>query len=91
MKNDYIKDTRIRRTYSGRKRKATGYILITGSLYRDAQGLSHLISCLYDEIINANMRIGGGINKSELYRQCLSRRVKDTEIKELENVNVHHL
>ena len=37
MKNDYIKDTRIRRTYSGRKRKATGYVLMTGSPYRDAE------------------------------------------------------
>ena len=33
--NDYIKDRRIQRTYSGRKRKATGYVLITGSPYRD--------------------------------------------------------
>ena len=32
MKHEYIKDTRIRRTYSGRKRKATGYIYITGCL-----------------------------------------------------------
>ena len=30
MKNDSIKDTRICRIYSGRKRKATGYVLITG-------------------------------------------------------------
>ena len=30
MKNDYIKYTRIRQTYSGRKRKATGYVLLTG-------------------------------------------------------------
>ena len=27
IKNDYIKDTRISRTYSGRKLKATGYVL----------------------------------------------------------------
>ena len=38
LKNDYIKDTRMRRTYSGRKRKATGYVLINGSPYRDAEG-----------------------------------------------------
>ena len=36
QKNVYIKDTRMRRTYSGRKRKATGYVLITGSPYRAA-------------------------------------------------------
>ena len=80
MKNNYIKDTRIRWTYSGRK-KATGYVYITGSPNRDAEGLSQQISCLHDEIINASPGIGGEINKSELYRQCLPRRVKDTEIK----------
>ena len=58
MKNDYIKDTRIRRTYSGRKRKATGYVLITGSPYRDAEGSPQLRSCLHDAIINAAPRIG---------------------------------
>ena len=40
MKNDYIKDAIIRRTYSGRKRKAKGYVLLTGSPYRDAEGSS---------------------------------------------------
>ena len=58
MKNDYIKDTRIRRTYSGRKRKATGYVLITGSPYRDAEGLSQLRSCLHDAIISTAPIIG---------------------------------
>ena len=53
MKNDCIKDTRIRRTYSGRKRKATGYVYIIGSPYCDAKGLSQLRSCLHDEIINS--------------------------------------
>ena len=41
LKIDYIKDRRIRRTYSGRKRKATGYVFLTGSSYRDAEGSSH--------------------------------------------------
>ena len=36
LRNDYIKDRIIHRTYSGRKRKATGYVLITGSPYCDA-------------------------------------------------------
>ena len=40
--------------------------------------------CLHDAIINGAPRIGGEIDKSELYRQCLPRRVKDTEIKEFE-------
>ena len=60
MKNDYIKDTRIRRTYSGRKRKAKCYVLITGSPYRDAEGSSQFRSCLHDAIINAAPIIGGG-------------------------------
>ena len=80
MKNDYIKDTRIRRKYSERKGKAKGYVLITGSPYRDAEGLSQLRFCLHDAIINAAQRIGGKIDKSELYRKCSPRRVKDTEI-----------
>ena len=36
-----IKDTRIRETYSGRKLKATCYVLITGSPYCDAEGYPH--------------------------------------------------
>ena len=63
MKNDYIKNTRIRQTYSGRKRKATGYVLTTGSPYRDAEGYPQYIQCLHDAIINAAPRIGGKIEK----------------------------
>ena len=40
--------------------------------------------CLHYAIINAAQRIGGKIEKFEFYRQCLPRRVKDTDIKELE-------
>ena len=58
LNNDYIKDTTIRWTYSRRKRKATGYVLITGSPYRDAEGSPHHRSCLHDEIINAAPIIG---------------------------------
>ena len=50
LKHDFIKDTRMRQTYSGRKRKATGYVLITGSPYRDAEGSPHHRSCLHDAI-----------------------------------------
>ena len=60
MKNDYIKDTKIRRTYSGRKWMATGYVYMTGSPYRDSEGSSQLRSCLRDAIINSAPRIGGG-------------------------------
>ena len=60
LKNAYIKYTIIHRTYSGRKRKATGYVLITGSPYRDAEGSPQLISCLHGAIVNAAPSIGGG-------------------------------
>ena len=50
MKNYFIKDARIRRTYSGRKRKAKGCVYITGSPYRDDEGSSQLRLCLYDAI-----------------------------------------
>ena len=80
MKNDYINYSRIRQTYSGRKWKATDYVLITLSPYRCAETSSQLRSCLNDSIINAAPRIGGrGVDQSELYRQCSLRRVKDTE------------
>ena len=64
MKHDYIKDTRIRWTYSGRKRKATGYVLITGSPYHDAEGYTHFRSCIHDAIIRAAPRIGRGFDQS---------------------------
>ena len=63
MKHDYIKDTRISRTYSGRKRKATGYVLLTGSPYRDAEGSSQPRSFVHDAIINAAQRIGEKIDQ----------------------------
>ena len=59
MKYYSIKDTRICQTYSGRKRKATGYVLITGSPYCDAEGYPQLRSCLHDAIVNASPRIVG--------------------------------
>ena len=72
------------RPYSGRKRNATGYVLLTGSPYRNAEGISKLKSCLHDAIINPAPRIGEKIDQSELYRQCSPRMVKETKIKELE-------
>ena len=62
LKNDFIQYTRIRRTYSGRKRRAKGFVYINGSPYRDAEVSSHLRSCLHDVIINADLRIGGKLN-----------------------------
>ena len=58
VSSPYIKDTRMRRVYPGRKRKATGFVYLQGSSYRDAEGSSHLRSCLNDAIINASPRIG---------------------------------
>ena len=81
MKLNYIKHTRIRRTYSGRKQKATGYVYITGATYLDAEGLSQLRSYLHDAIINSAPIIGGKMEKFEFYRQCSPRRVRNTEIK----------
>ena len=40
LKKDFIKDTIIRRTYSGRKQRASGYVYPNGLLYLDAEGLS---------------------------------------------------
>ena len=45
LKNDYIKDTRIRRTYPRRKIIATCYVYLNSSPYCDAEGLSQLRSC----------------------------------------------
>ena len=58
MKNDYIKDTRISWTHSGRKRRATGHVLLTGSPYCDAEGYLQIRSCIHDAIINADPRLG---------------------------------
>ena len=71
-------------TYSGRKRKATGYVLMTGSTYHDAEVSQQHISCLHDAIINVSPRIGGKIDQSELYKQYSTRRVMKTTIEELE-------
>ena len=61
MKHEYLRYTRIRRSDSGRKRKATGYVLLTGSPYCDYEGSSQLISCLHDAIINSAPRIGENV------------------------------
>ena len=68
----------------GRKRKSTGCIFLSGSGLRDAVGNYKMRSCLHDAVINAAVRIGKNINKLELYRQCPPRRVKDSNILEIE-------
>ena len=44
-------------------------------------------SCLKDAVINSASRIGKYTNKIELYRQCPSRRVKDTKLSEIESTS----
>ena len=44
-------------------------------------------SCLQDAVINSAPRIGNFIDKKELYRQCPPRRVKDSNISEIENTS----
>ena len=43
-----------------KKRKSTGYVLLTGSPYRDAEVYSQLRSCLHDAVINSAPIIRGG-------------------------------
>ena len=74
----------MRRTYSGRKLKETGNVLITGSPYRDTEGSPQQRLCLDDDIVNAAPIIGGKMDQSELYRKCSPRRVTDKTIEELE-------
>ena len=58
-----IKYTIICQVYSGRKLRAIFFVQIKISPYRNAEGSSQLRSCLCDEIINADRRIGGKLKK----------------------------
>ena len=44
-------------------------------------------SCSQDAVINSAPRIGKYIDKQELYRQFPPRKVKDTNISEIENTS----
>ena len=46
-----------------------------------------MILYLQDTVINSAPRIGKFIDKQELYRQCPPRRVKDSNISEIENTS----
>ena len=83
LSEPYIKDAIIRGVYSGRKQTAMGFVYLQGSPYPDAEGSSHIRSCLHDAVINASPRIGQSIDKLELYRWCPHIRVKDTNMTEL--------
>ena len=80
----YIKDSRIRRVYSGIKQKAADFAYLQFSPYCDADGSSHLRSCLRDAVMNTTPRIGQIIEKLEWYIQYPPRRAKDTKTKDLE-------
>ena len=46
--------TRMRRVYSGRKRKAIGFVYLQVLPYSDSKGSSKIRSCLHYELINAS-------------------------------------
>ena len=71
----------------GRKRKETGCIYLPESGFREAEGNLSMRSCLQDAVINSAPIIGKFIEKQELYRQCPHRRVKDSNISEIENTS----
>ena len=81
------KDRKIARDNFGKKRKSTGFMFFPGSDFREAEGPLLMRSCLQDAIINSSPRIGKYIDKQELYIQCLPRKVKDTNISEIENTS----
>ena len=53
-----MKYARIRRECSGIKLKATGFVYLQGSPYRDSEGLSQIRSCINDAIINSAPILG---------------------------------
>ena len=53
--------------HSGRKGEATCFVYLRGSPYCDSEVSRQLRSCLHDAIINSAPRIGGGIDRLELY------------------------
>ena len=79
------RDTKVARQDFDRKRKPTGCIFLPGSGFREAEGNLKMRSCLQDDVVNSAPRIGKFINKVELYRQCLPRRVNNSHISEIED------
>ena len=81
------RDRKIAGDNFGKKRKPTGFIFFPGSDFREAEGHLSMSLCLQDAVINSSPRIGKYIDKQELYRQCLPRKVKDRNISEIENTS----
>ena len=69
----------------GIKRKSTGYIYLPGSQYCESGGYLKPRSWLHDTSINSAQGLEKYINKYKLYRKCSSRRLKDTNMSEIEN------
>ena len=81
------RDKKTTRENFGNKIKSTGFIYVPGSKFREAEGHLSMRSSLQDAIINSAPRIVRYIDKHELYRQCPPRKVKDTNISEIENTS----
>ena len=81
------RDKKIERDNFGRKIKSTGSIYLPGSKSREAGGHLMMRSCLQYSVMNSALRIGKYIKRLELYRQCPPRRVKDTNMLEIENTS----
>ena len=81
------RDRKISKDNFGRKRKSTGFIYLPGSYFREAEGHLSISSCLQDAVINYAPRVRRYIDKQEFYRQCPPRKVKDTNISEVENTS----
>ena len=64
----------------GRKIKSAGCIYIPGYQSCESESRLNLRSCLHDAIINSAPRVFKHIKKHELYIQCPSRIVKDTNM-----------
>ena len=83
----FDRDRKMAKDNFGRNIKSTGCIYLPGSDFREAEGHLLMRSCLQDAVINSAPRIGKFIDKHELYRQCPPRRVKDSNISEIENTS----
>ena len=81
----FDRDRKMAKDNFGRKRKATGCLYLSWSGFREAKGHFSMRSCLQDAVINSIPIIGNFMNKQELCRQFPPRRVRDSNISEIEN------
>ena len=80
------RDRKTARDKFGKKRKSTGFFL-PGSEFHEAEGHLSMRSCLQDAVINSAPRIGKYIYNQELYRHSPPRKLKHTNISEIENTS----